>query len=149
MIGGGLLALAVLAAIGVYSIYMPGTQSVAVLPTTTVSVGNAKLEVELAITDTQREQGLSGRTSLSEGKGMLFVFDTPGTWGIWMKDMKFPLDIIWADTNGMIITIEHDISPDTYPTSYAPNTPAAYVLEVPAGFAKKHDIAIGSKLVVQ
>lgn len=143
--GAGLL-LAFAGVIGVYSLYMP---SRAVLPTTTITVGETRLEVELATTDADREQGLSGRNSLSANKGMLFVFDGEGKWGIWMKDMRFSLDIIWADTNGTIVTIEHDVSPASYPDSFYPNVPAEYVLEVPAGYAKNHDIAVGTKIVVQ
>ena len=138
--------LAFLGVVGVYSLYMP---SRAVLPTTTITVGETRLEVELATTEADREQGLSGRNSLSANKGMLFVFDGEGKWGIWMKDMRFSLDIIWADTNGIIVTIEHDVSPTSYPESFYPNVPAEYVLEVPAGYAKNHDIAVGTKIVVQ
>jgi len=128
---------------------MPAPASKTVLPTTTISIGTTNLEVELASTEAEREKGLSGRTSLSNGKGMLFVFDTEYAWGIWMKDMLFPIDIVWADTNGFIVTIERDVSPVTYPKSFHPNVPAAYVLEVPAGFTKAHGIAVGQKIVVQ
>jgi len=140
------LLLAFLGIVGVYSVYMP---SRAILPTTTITVGGIRLEVELATTDADRQQGLSSRTSLSIGKGMLFVFDGEGKWGIWMKDMRFSIDIIWADINGTIVTIEHDVSPASYPNSFYPSAPAEYVLEVPAGYAKKHDIGVGTKIVVQ
>ena len=141
-------ALVVLFLVGVYSVYVPPT-SKTFLPTTTVTIGKTHIEAELAVTQVQREQGLSGRTYLSAGKGMLFVFDAPDTWGIWMKDMHFPIDIVWADTNGMIITIEHNVAPSSYPAhSFYPSNPAEYVLELPAGYTKAQSIAVGQKIVI-
>ena len=52
-----------------------------------------KIKVELAITPEARAQGLSGRPSLSENEGVLFVFDKPDKYSFWMKNMNFPLDI--------------------------------------------------------
>lgn len=149
VLAGTGLALGALVVFGVYSVYMPAPASKTTLPTTVISIGKTTIEVELASTEAEREQGLSGRTSLSDGQGMFFVFDTEGVWGIWMKDMRFSLDILWADTNGIIVTIERDVSPASYPKSFYPNVPAAYVLEVPAGFTKAHGIAVGQKIVVQ
>lgn len=142
-----LLAVVALLSICAYLWYMPPYMPV--LPTTSLQIGNAMLEVELATTDAERSQGLSGRTSLPEGKGMFFVFDSPGNWGIWMKDMHFPIDIIWADQNGEVITVVENATPESYPKSFYPSVPAQYVLEVPAGFAKAHAIAEGSILVVK
>ena len=113
-----------------------------------IQVGDTPLAVEVADTESLREQGLSGRDSLPEGQGMLFVFEQDGLWGIWMKDMRFPIDIVWADASGTVITIAPGIAPDTYPNSFYPTAPARYVLELPAGFAAAHDIAIGSKIVI-
>ena len=119
------------------------------LPITTITVGSTAVLVEVASTDFERQQGLSGRDELKGGSGMLFVFDTEGAWGIWMKDMHFALDIIWADSAGTVVTVAHDVTPNTYPQAFYPGTPARYVLEVPTGFAATHGIAEGSKLVVQ
>ena len=105
--------------------------------------------VEVADTESTREQGLSGRLNLPEGQGMLFVFDTDGSWGIWMKDMRFAIDIVWADASGAIVTVSSNVAPDTYPEkSFYPIAPARYVLELPAGFTTAHGIAAGSKLVL-
>ena len=130
----------------------PPTDTV-ILPTKTISINGASIIVELATTDAQRMQGLSGRASLADGRGMLFVFPQPSTDGFWMKDMNFALDIIWADRAGIITTIASNVSPDTYktvpPQHFSPTMPSSYVLEVPAGFAAAHGIAVGSKIVVQ
>lgn len=109
-----------------------------------VSIGSTTISVEVADTLSERTQGLSGRAALPEGHGMLFVFEREGDWGIWMKDMQFPIDIIWADKNGEILTIARTIAPETYPNAFHPATPRArYVLEVPAGFADTRGVTEG------
>lgn len=122
-------------------------------PITSVTIGATTIQVEVADTAASREQGLSGRESLGEGSGMLFVFDMPGNYGFWMKDMKFSLDILFADEQGKIVSIYGDLAPDSYkknpPKVFYPASPAKYVLEVPTGFAKTHAIAEGMTIVVQ
>ena len=98
-----------------------------------VTVGTSTILVEVADTNEKRTRGLSGRQSLSENHGMLFIFDYENNWGIWMKDMRFPIDIIWADSRGKIITIARNVSPGTFPNAFYPAAPARYVLELPAG----------------
>jgi len=116
----------------------------------TVRVGSAEVMAEVADTLALQVRGLSGRSSLAEGQGMLFVFESEGTHGIWMKDMRFAIDIIWATSDGTIITITEHVSPDTYPQSFYASEPTArYVLEVGAGFVVRHGIAVGDKVVVQ
>ncbi|OGC83275.1 hypothetical protein A3D68_00990 [Candidatus Adlerbacteria bacterium RIFCSPHIGHO2_02_FULL_52_17] len=79
----------------------------------------------------------------------MFVFDTEGEWGIWMKDMNFPIDIIWVGQDGTVVTVAKDVSPDTYPQAFYPSVPARFVLEVPAGFVAAHDIDEGSRLSIE
>ena len=111
-----------------------------------VSVGSTTISVEVADTQRERAQGLSGRAELALGHGMLFVFEREGEWGIWMKDMHFPIDILWADNEGRVITIEKNISPDTYPKVFYPRGSALYVLEVPAGYTMAHGVVEGMVL---
>jgi hypothetical protein len=114
----------------------------------TIHIDYNYFQVEVADTEALRERGLSGRRSLPAGQGMLFIFDAPGSWGIWMKDMRFSLDIMWAREDGTIITVVPNVSPDTYPLVLYPQTPdAKYVIEVPAGAAA--GIAEGTKLVLE
>ena len=119
------------------------------LPMTTITIGTTTLQVEVATTEIETQQGLSGRPSLALGSGMLFIFDPPRVPGFWMKDMLFPLDIIFIDQKGRVVTVHKNIAPQTYPTTFRPSVPARYVLEVPAGFADTHRIAEGAKVVVQ
>jgi len=109
----------------------------------TVKIGNTTVKVELADVEEERMQGLSGRESLAEGNGLLFVFEKEGDYGFWMKDMKFAIDIAWIDKNQKIVHEELGVSPETYPQIFQPFTQNLYVLEVPAGFLTKNNIKIG------
>jgi len=109
------------------------------------------VRAEVAATPALRQQGLSGHAPLQENEGMLFVYqeDEDGMQGFWMKDMLFPIDIIWIDTEGRVITIAKNIQPESYPEVFYPARAAQYVLEVQAGFADAHAIAEGTKVVVE
>ena len=111
-----------------------------------ITVGQVAVMVEVADTEALRGQGLSGRSDLPNGKGMLFVFDTDGSWGIWMKDMQFSIDILFVDAGGVITTIYRSIPPDSYPEVFYPTAPVRYVVELPAGFAAAQGIKVGSTL---
>jgi uncharacterized membrane protein (UPF0127 family) len=103
---------------------------------TTISGGKSKIEAEVAKTEAAQEKGLSGRACIGEDQSMLFVFDKPDYYRFWMKDMKFPIDIVWIDSHKEVIGADRDISPSTYPSDFAPLQPAQYVLELKAGKAQ-------------
>lgn len=105
-----------------------------------LQIAEATVHVEVVDTPEDRVQGLSGRESLSKGHGMLFVFEEPDVRRFHMKDMQFPLDIVWMDANMRVVDISHEVSPDTYPRTVSPRQPSQYVLEVPAGFSQRHNI---------
>ncbi len=114
-----------------------------------IHLGSNFITVDVADTDALRTQGLSGRATLAQGSGMLFVFEVDDLWGIWMKGMRFAIDIIWLDKNGAVVTIARDVSPASYPTAFYPERPARYVLEVPAGYVAAYNIAEGDVFVLQ
>ena len=95
----------------------------------------------------ERALGLSGRESL-EG-GMWFVFPEADYYSFWMKDMKFPIDIIWVSDDFEIVDIKENVSPDSFPETFRPKAKALFVLEVPAGFSKTHQIHIGGKVSLE
>ncbi len=99
----------------------------------TATIGDRQFIIETVCSEMVRAQGLSKRTSLPEGKGMLFIFNSIDYHGIWMRDMSFPIDIMWINELRSIVHIEEKVLPDTYPKIFKPPTPALYVLEVPAG----------------
>jgi len=100
----------------------------------TVLINDKEWRVEVANTMVKRIQGLSEREELKEISGMLFDFPKFGLHGIWMKEMLFPIDIVWLN-NGKIVDIAPNASPDLG-TSFIfyPREDANYVLEVPANF---------------
>jgi uncharacterized membrane protein (UPF0127 family) len=110
----------------------------------TIRIASQSINARIAHTDDELAKGLSGTDALAEGEGMLFVFDKPGSWPIWMKDMNYPIDILWLDESHQVITIAANISPDTYPQEFRPSKPASFVLELPAGYARKYGIETGT-----
>ena len=114
------------------------------LPTASMVIaGRVSLTVELARTPEQQIRGLSGRPGLKSGNGMLFVYDRPQPVSIWMKDMRFPLDIVWI-RDGRIVKLEKNAPPLTPAGPERIYTATAdLVLEVPAGFTGRKRIRVG------
>jgi uncharacterized membrane protein (UPF0127 family) len=107
---------------------------------------------EIADTPQAQQQGLSGRTNLPDTYGMLFIFDEPSRPGIWMKDMLTSIDIVWLSDTGVVVGIEHNVSPDTYqkvpPDVFYPPSPISYALEVRAGVASARGWVPGSVIAL-
>lgn len=102
-----------------------------------VSYHGYTLPVSIADTPQALEKGLSGTAMLAPDTGMLFIFKTPGQYGFWMKDMQYPLDIIWLDSSFKIVHIEENVTPATYPKIFYGTPDTLYVLEVNAHTASK------------
>lgn len=118
-------------------------------------VGGQIIKVDVARTEAEQNKGLSGRPSMAEDEGMLFVFAHPGRHPFWMKDMNFPIDIIWLmpadDGDHSILTvvfIKHDARPESYPEIIDPEMNAQYVLEIASGVAKKNNLKVGDSIFV-
>ena len=111
-----------------------------------IRIAGVTLTVEIAKTSTEQAKGLSGRDKLPADHGMLFVFDHDDFWGFWMIDMKFPLDIIWFNSNRQVVYIQQDLPPCTPPGCpvFEPPVKATYVLEVDAGFVQAHNVTVGT-----
>ena len=108
-----------------------------------VFLGGKTFSMEIADTDLLREHGLSGHKPLSDRQGMIFIFNKPDLYGFWMKDMLFPLDIIWLDENFKINHIEKSVLPETYPKVFYPEEKSLYVLEVSAGSMDSLGVKVG------
>lgn len=117
-------------------------------------IGNVPIHVEIADTDEERIRGLSGRDVLLPNNGLLFIFDEPGIQGIWMKDMRFAIDIIWiapfsstSSSGGRdtyrVVDIKRNAMPESFPEIFYPVEEALYVLEVNAGFTDLYNISVG------
>ncbi len=107
---------------------------------------NKTISLIPVITDEQHTWGLSLFPSLDRDQGMIFVFTQPQQLGFWMRDMLFPLDMIWLDATMRIVDIHTNISPNTYPEIFSPSVPAQYVIELPAGAAKNHGFFKGQQI---
>jgi hypothetical protein len=118
----------------------------------TITMPNGAIVAEVVDTKASRELGLSGRTSMRDNEGMLFVFDYPGQYGFWMKDMNFPLDIIWISQNGYVVYIEQNMTPESYlenpPKTAINNAQANYVLEMNAGMTEQYGLFLGSRVTI-
>ncbi len=119
-------------------------------------VNGFELTTDLAITADQKAEGLAVKDHLKENEGMLFVSEQSSRQSFWMKDMKFPIDIIWLDSNGTVVHIEHTLQPcisvlnpaasiQSCPI-YTPDKDSQYVLETIAGFSQKHNVKIGTHI---
>lgn len=113
------------------------------------SFAGVQLHLLFATTTATRELGLGKRDYLLPDDAMLFVFSRDDRYGFWMKDTMIPLDMFWLDAQGHVVFMQKDVSPSTYPAVFYPSVPARYVLETNAGFAKAHDVTVGTPLLLQ
>lgn len=111
-----------------------------------VFLNGKEIAVVIADAKARQEKGLSGYKKLEPNEGMLFVFSTPGAYGFWMKDMLFPIDIIWFDKDYRVVDLWEHATPESYPKVYIPQKEAKYVLEVVSGFSSAHAVKYGDLL---
>ena len=114
----------------------------------TMRVGTHPIRVEIAGTSAERVRGLSGRRDLTPGSGLLFVFPASAIYGFWMKEMRFPIDIVWIGEDLRIVHIAADVAPETYPKVFKPPEPARYVLEMPATSMRKMGVKPGTEVTL-
>ncbi|MDX1536041.1 MAG: DUF192 domain-containing protein, partial [Candidatus Spechtbacterales bacterium] len=88
------------------------------LPVEKLEIADTEITVELAEKPEDKAKGLSGRSSLAEEHGMLFVFNRPGTYSFWMKEMNFPIDIIWIGEDMRVVDITKNAKPESYPKRF-------------------------------
>src|SRR3989442_6984962 len=104
--------------------------------------GAVEVSLEVAATPAERERGLMYRSSLAEGRGMLFVFDKDGNHAFWMKNTLIPLDMLFIARDGTVVGIHANATPLST-ADIAVGKPSRYVLEVPGGWAARQGIAAG------
>lgn len=106
-------------------------------------MGNQSFNVTIARTDFERQRGLSGTNNLASNQAMLFIFPDNTKPGIWMKNMNYPIDIVWVNTNYQIVHIVKNAQPSSYPQTYKSDVAARYVIEVSSGTIEKTGIVRG------
>ena len=106
------------------------------------------LKVEVMVKDEDRAMGLMFRSALPADQGMLFLFEQSDFHGIWMKNCKFPIDILWLDDRKTIVHLEESVpacKADPCPV-YQPLRKASYVVELNAGQARREKAVVGKSL---
>ena len=112
-----------------------------------VIINNYIINVELALTNEDRQKGLMGREILNDNDGMLFVFENEEKHEFWMKNMIISLDIIWINSDGEVVHIEKQVPPcEDNCIIYSPSLPAQYVLELNSGSIERLSIENGMKI---
>jgi len=103
-------------------------------------------KVELAVTPQQRQRGLMYRQDMAADAGMLFLFDREAPRSFWMKNTFIPLDLLFIDAEGVIVSI----APDAIPHDESPipsHVPAAAVLELNAGTVENLGLSVGDHIL--
>lgn len=121
------------------------------LKTETATINNHTFKLYVARTTKEKEVGLSEKTSLPEDFGMLFVFEKPGFYSFWMKNMKFGIDIIYIN-KGEVVTIYKNLVPEKSNKEallYNPEEPADMVLEINAGLSQKYNLKKGDRVKIE
>jgi len=116
----------------------------------TVVLGGEAHRLELAVTNSQIQRGMMFRDAVPDRTGMLFVFPDLEVRSFWMKNCRVPLDAIFMDDTGTIVSIRHMAVPDPYasgdPPSYSSFKPAQFVIEIRAGEAARLGLAPGDQV---
>ena len=148
------IAAVIVGVVGLLSIPQDSKLESVEFPRGTIKVDDVPLEVQIADDEPRRVRGLMFQDQLPPDQGMIFVFDKPGLYSLWMLNMQFSLDMMWFDENGKMVHIEKDVPPCktaleiTTCQSVVPEGEALYVLEVTAGFVEQNNITEDSVLTI-
>lgn len=118
----------------------------------TIMIAGRSISFEMAVEGSDQNKGLSGRPGLEENQSMLFVFPRADFPVFWMKDMNFPIDIVWLK-GAEVVDITQNAEPqpgvaDKDLKTFAPSKPADKVLELKAGWASRNGLKIGDMVEV-
>ncbi|ABK77823.1 conserved hypothetical protein [Cenarchaeum symbiosum A] len=139
-------AAVIIGVVGMLSIPSDAKLEAVEFPRGTIMLDGRVLEVQIADTEPRRVRGLMFQDALPPDEGMIFVFETPGPYSLWMLNMQFELDMIWFDEEGRVVHIEQGVPPcksalETVTcTALSPGGAAVYVLEVTAGYVDEFGV---------
>ncbi|MFA6364908.1 MAG: DUF192 domain-containing protein [Candidatus Paceibacterota bacterium] len=114
-----------------------------------VKIGTQTIIADVAKNDADREKGLGGRESIGMNEGMLFIFDNEDEYPFWMKDMKFPIDVIWIRNNyivGFAENVDPKIGSQPSETVFSPPQSIDRALELHAGRVKLLRVQVGDQV---
>jgi uncharacterized membrane protein (UPF0127 family) len=119
-----------------------GAQQAIRFRTVPLNIGIHVIQAEAAVTPAQREQGLMHREKMGPNEGMVFLFDSPTTICMWMKNTLLPLSVAFIDEQGKIVNIA-DMQPQSL-DSHCGDKPVKYALEMNQGWFRQKNIKPGS-----
>ncbi|MBI2613704.1 MAG: DUF192 domain-containing protein [Candidatus Levybacteria bacterium] len=114
----------------------------------TATINNHTFKLIIASSQKEREVGLSETKSLPQDQGMIFLFEKPDYYSFWMKNMTFPIDIIYINKDE-IVTIQSNVQPpknSESPVIYTSEKPSDKVLEITSGLSEKYSFKKGDKV---
>ena len=114
--------------------------------TTITAPGVKPINAQIANSEIERELGLGSKLCIPTDTAMLFEFGDSGFYGIWMRGMRFSIDIVWLDGSKVVTHIEKNVSPSTYPKIYTPEKASSYVIEFHSGQADVLQLQLGTQL---
>lgn len=118
-------------------------------PDTKLWLGNGVFRIDIASNKSTREKGFSRKSEIAVDQALLMIFPSEDRWDIWMKDMNFPIDIVWLNKDKKVVYIVKNAPIDNPTRVYKPETPALYVLELPAGTTTNKSITINKTAIFQ
>jgi uncharacterized membrane protein (UPF0127 family) len=119
--------------------------------TPSVELKGSTYSIEIAEDNAAREKGLMDRESMPADHGMLFIFQDDAMRAFWMKNCKFPQDMLFFDAQRKLISVQRNVpacTADPCP-AYSSGAPARYVLELNAGQAEKLGVHPGDELTIR
>jgi len=149
----GLFALVLVVAIGgkIATDYFKNNPSPFV-KTPVIKIKNQQFKLYIAKTSQEKQIGLSQKKSIPQEYGMLFPFEKPDYHSFWMKNMQFPIDIIYIKSN-KIVDIFSSVQPPAKPTDnieiIKPSEPSDTVLEINQGLSKKYSFQKGDTVIIE
>ncbi len=149
------IAAFIIGSVGIISIPSDAKLEAVEFPRGTIKLDEHVLVVQIADTEPRRVRGLMFQEQLPYDQGMIFVFEEPGFYSLWMLNMQFPLDMIWFDSDGKVVYIDKNVPPCksaletvTCTTNNSAENEAKYILEVTAGFVDEFEITEDSILEI-
>lgn len=120
----------------------------------TAEINGQIFNLSVVKNDEARMKGLSNRKSLDENKGMLFIFDEKGKYKFWMKDVEFPLDIIYISDDKIVDIIKNappqsGIEDNVELIIYEPKSESNFVLEINGGLSEKYEFKDGDIVIFE
>lgn len=116
-----------------------------------LNIGSKNYLLDVARTDEEKSKGLAKFDKIKDNEGMIFIFDKPGRYSFYMKDMKFNIDIIYLNEDQKVVDIFKNAQFKDYKNPYdyevyKPNYNSKFVIELKAGEIDNSGIKLGDKI---